>query len=532
MKVEQLQNAVKLTSPETGSITILTSVDLDSVEGIDQVTTNEPVVIPVANLAGLYAACLQVFSGASSGAGAGASLPEGSLPALLTTRISVRQDNHESILTATIDQTKEYFIDGVVTITNLLAFFQYDDSGTFKIAGYGGGKSKIICNLSSYTFIENLEGAGLPLGDNLEIEGVEFQITGESSKVYDVHEAEYPTWLLFTVYSQGDRVTDAGLNYEYINGTPSSGNPTSDVTFWLFLPPKKMNLVDVIYTNCVDIGIQEYSSYMGTRIARNGNNPTTEFIGVWERFQERDSVVSLVSGSDPIFKAGAGFLMNNRFSLDSIDIDLGPTAPLFDFAPANFAVSDLLEITESFVERDGVFDSSDTTIFPNITASDLESDWFRNTGLPHTLKGGHLSISVEVETVITVQSQFEDLLGTVVSSELDHVDSPSNGELRSLSRNTVCFSVSGDFPIAGSSGDLIAMRLAIFRDATSTFEFTTSIIRVVNSFQGGRDAVFISPSFIISMNENDIVNIQVANTSGTDNLTAELNSYWHIHKIG
>jgi len=42
----------------------------------------------------------------------------------------------------------------------------------------------------------------------------------------------YDPWAVGTTYSLGQRVRDTDINYEYINATPTAGNPTSDTAFW------------------------------------------------------------------------------------------------------------------------------------------------------------------------------------------------------------------------------------------------------------------------------------------------------------
>jgi len=79
----------------------------------------------------------------------------------------------------------------------------------------------------------------------------------------------------------------------------------------------------------------------------------------------------------PIFQEGASLVINSRFLTD-INCDLPASAAFCDFQSSNFANPSTLQIQGAIISRDGVTDSTDTNILPNILSSDIASIWKNN----------------------------------------------------------------------------------------------------------------------------------------------------------
>ena len=80
----------------------------------------------------------------------------------------------------------------------------------------------------------------------------------------------------------------------------------------------------------------------------------------------------------------------------------------------------------------------------------------------------------------------------------------------------------------GCTNDVAALKIVIFRDATTSFEDAKTSTRVINNLQGGRDVAYFALDDNVVLDINDYVKIQVANMSDTSNVTAELDSFFTV----
>ena len=393
----------------------------------------------------------------------------------LTGRVVVTQASD----LATIDSTKEYFIDGIVDMGSQSIEIPV---GGINLRGYNLGTSKLFSSVGSYTMFTS------PVGGSGDILGVDFavSVTGGGSQVYDV------------VSSTGfGAVEFARINYD----------------------------------DCVSLGTMDsYRQGLEEGSGRFGGTPTLTLKGTWVGgFRITTSIVrSLDAGmTEPLFKAGVGFTMASRFLTD-INCDLPASAAFCDFAPANFTNPSTLQLSGVILSRDGVIDSTDTNLTPNISGNSLASIWKGNIGLPNTHIGGDLEVTAEVTTSISVAGTFVDLAGTYTATELVHFDEPANGQLRHLGNSPVEYSLAGSLVLDSSSADVVAVKVVIWRDASSSFEDGRTVTRVINNLQGGRDVGYFTIRNNITLNQNDYVKLQVANVSATNNITAELSSFFVV----
>ena len=380
----------------------------------------------------------------------------------------------------TIDSTKVYFIDGIIDMGNTSIEIP---TGGISILGSTFDISKLISSEDNYTmFTSPVGGSGNVLGMDYAVE-----VTGASSEVYDL-------------------VSDTGneaFEFSRIN-----------------------------YNNCTSLGtIDNYRQGLESGTGRFGGTPELTLKGAWSGgyFIDTSIVRGLTDGSYSLYKAGAGFIMQSRFRSNQ-NIDLNATVSFVDFSPSNFANSLTLQFDGCLVSRNGVFDLTDSTIIPNISQTDIASNWSDNVGIENTYQGGSLQVSAEATTTISTISLFVDVDGTFAASSLDHFDSPSNGELRYLSGAPKHFRIVGNLICESSANDVLGLRLAIFRDATSTFEYSDPLLRQVNSLVGGRDVATFTQIAAFVLNKNDIINLQTSNESTTSDITMEDNSFIRVEE--
>lgn len=397
---------------------------------------------------------------------------------LLEKRIVVNQSNVATTLGGVIDSTAEYFIDGVLDLTGVS--IEVPSTGIY-IRGFNFDISKIECSDDTYTmFTSPVGGSGNILFDDIGI-----QVTGINSKVYDL---------------------------------------TGDTGF------EAIELNKVNYNNCTSLGeISNYRQGLEIGTGRFGGQPSLTLTGAWNGFRITTSITRMVDNAmtEPIFKAGLGFLMSGRFLTD-MNIDLGTTAPFADFSPSNFTGSDKFEIEKALISRVGVYDPTDSTILPNISSTDRETLFIDNIGITNTHKGGVLNVTAETATNIISSGTYFDLNGTWTSSDLDHFDSPSNGQLRQLDSTPKAYKLKAAIVLEGGGNDECGIRVVIFRDAGAVDEVQCTQVRLIDNLQGGRDVAYFNIDCRFDLFENDLVRLQVANLSDTTDVTAELDSYFLI----
>ena len=382
-------------------------------------------------------------------------------------------------LSGTLDSTVEYFIDGSIDMGSQQITVP---AGGLSLRGYNFDISKLTSTAASYTmFISPGGGSGNLLGQDFAIE-----VTGASSQVYDL----------------------AAL----------TGNEAIE-----------FNRVN--YNNCTSLGeIDNYRQGLETGTGRFGGQPSLTLTGAWAGgyFIDTSIVRGLDSGmTGALFEAGTAFVMQSRFRSNA-NIDLPANAAFFDFAAVDFPNPSTLQIDSAIITRNGVSDATDSNLTPNIAASNLSCSWMGNQGLENTFVGGQGVTSVEVATTISIAGTFVDLAGTVVASDLQHFDSPSNGQLRHLGTTPVDYQLSGQVILSTSANDEVDLKVVIFRSATTSFEDGKTTRRVINNLQGGRNVAYYGLVDNITLNQNDYVKLQVANVNATNNITSELDSYFLV----
>lgn len=409
--------------------------------------------------------------------------PEGSTPIddVLDNRIIVNQLNKDTTLGGTIDSTKEYFLDGVI------------DMGTTQITvpttgitikGFSFDVSGLTSSEDNYTMFisESIAiGSGNVLGLDYFI-----SVTGAGSKVYEIYDA-------------------TGFNaFEF----------------------QRINYID-----CTSLGdIYDYRQGLESGTGRFGGSPSLTLHGLWRGgFRITTSIVRSLSGlmTAPLFKEGTLFQMNSRFLTD-INCDLPTLAPFTDFRPVNFPNESTIQFKGVIMTRDGVADSNDSNITPNLVASGICCDWDNNIGMNNTFVGGTLKITSEAETVITTQNSGFDINGTWSTVDLQHFDSPNSGELRHIGTDPKDFRVSFDLVIDGQQSDVITIALVKLDGVSPSVEYSQT--RVINNLQGGRDVAYFNGTFNVRMNQNDSLIWEVINTTSTNNVTAEIDSQWIVEE--
>jgi hypothetical protein len=398
----------------------------------------------------------------------------------LVNRIVVNQDNFLTTICGVIDSSKQYFLDGIIDLgSNQITV----PTTGITISGLSFDISGLTSSEDNYTmFISEsiVIGSGNLLGADYFI-----SVTGAGSKVYELYDA-------------------TGFNaFEFAR---------------------------INYIDCTSLGdIYDYRQGLESGTGRFGGFPSLTLHGLWRGgYRITTSIVRSLDGTmtQPLFKEGTLFQMNSRFLTD-INCDLPTLAPFCDFQTVNFPNPSTVQIKGAIISRGGAFNANDTNIFPNLTASDLPCDWDNNIGIPNTFIGGGIVSSAEVTTDIITQGVAVDLNGTFTATDLQHFDSPANGRLRHIGINPREYTVNFDFILDGQqSVEYKIFLIKIDSLASVTVEYTQT--RVINNLQGGRDVAYYNGQTSVVLNQNDFVFWQVANITGSQDCTLELDSSWSV----
>lgn len=402
--------------------------------------------------------------------------------AVLENLIVVNQSNFSTTLGGTIDPDKEYFLDGNIDMGTTTITVP---SGGINIKGFDFKVSGLFSTENNYTlFISAVGGSGDILLMDFKID-----ISGTTSQVFNLE-------------------ADTGVE------------------------AFEMNMVN--FNNCTSLGeVDGYRQGLETGTGRFGGTPELTLSGTWSGgyFISTSICRDLIDGSYFLYKEGTVFTMASRFRSNA-NMDLNASVGFVDFVPANFPNANTLQFTETIIARNGLFDPTDATLIPNIGKGDIASSWRNNIGIDNTHVGGELDLTSETLTSITVLDQFETLLGTFTSSDLQHFDSPSNGQLRHLAETPREYSFNGNLIIDGTANDILTVRIRRWDDSASGFVTELTQTRKINPFSGTDDfAFFLYISRKIILDQDDYIFLEVANTSsGSNDITLKIDSYFIVEE--
>ncbi len=288
----------------------------------------------------------------------------------------------------------------------------------------------------------------------------------------------------------------------------------------------------VNFNDCTSLGyLDSYRQGLESGTGRFGGSPELEFRNAMVGGYRVDtSIVRSVTVPTALFKAGSGLAYNGRFII-GINADLPATGALIDFAPSNINNDESLQLRGCRITRQGVINTADTTIHPNVNENDVQSIWSDNVGVPNTVKYIRSNITAEVATTISAIDTYYPLKGTFTVQESSHLDMPANGEFRLLSGNGR-YQITGDFVIDGGSNNVLDVRVTKSTDDGATWPTELfHVRRQVNSLVGGRDVAFFPIAFIATLVEGDRIRLEVENKTATTNVTAELDSYFIVSQV-
>lgn len=385
----------------------------------------------------------------------------------LRTRIVVT----EASQLASIDSTKEYFIDGTVDMGTQTITVPV---GGLTLSGYGLNKSFLTSTAASYTMF-----AGNTAG-NVFITGLAIDVSGAGSKVFNL-----------------DNNSAFGA----------------------------IEIVQVNFENCTSLGfLSNYRQALEINTGRFGGTPNLTLEGTWVGgYRISTAIVRSLSASmtGALYQEGGAFVMYNRFLTD-INCDLPAGAALLDFQPTNFPNPNTLLLQGVALSRNGAFDTQDTNLIPNILKTNNSCLWSDNKGIGNTYRGGRRSWTTATATSATATPT--DLLGTLDSSELQHFDAPTPYVLRYTGGDEVEFEVEVNLELVGAATNLVRVDIVHYDASATTDIILGSITREIINLTTTPDRAYWIFNRHVTMATNDTVRVQVVD-AGIANVTAQVGSY-------
>jgi len=285
----------------------------------------------------------------------------------------------------------------------------------------------------------------------------------------------------------------------------------------------------VNFNNCSSLGeIDWYRQGLESGTGRFWWSPslTLSWTRSWWYFIETSIIRGMSdTTTDALYKEGTSFIMWSRFRSNQ-NIDLGTLQPFFDFQPSNFTNPSTVQLDWCIITRDWVFNPNDSNITPNMSKSDLVSNRNNNFWIDNTFVGGNLNITTEATTTITVDWQYETLLGTLTWNDLQHFDSPSNWQIRHLWITPREYKITTQFSLACTANNILGIRVRKYDSSLATTSTVFTQQQQVNNFAGSRDVAFSIIVTSAELDQNDYLFMEVANIWATNNIIADTD--WFI----
>lgn len=148
-----------------------------------------------------------------------------------------------------------------------------------------------------------------------------------------------------------------------------------------------------------------------------------------------------------------------------------------------------------------------------------------DVNIPVTISGGTIDITGEVETEIAAINTYYPLAGTFALLNANGFDVINGNQLRKTAGENRLQLVIFDAVVSGTAGNNLRARLVKFTAATGVTSEVISQIRQVNNVFGPDDNCQFNMVTNTQLAVGDYVFAEIRNESGTDNVTAKLDTF-------
>jgi len=389
---------------------------------------------------------------------------------LIVNRIYISQESDFG----TLQSGKEYFITGIVTISNPITI---PTGVNIRLNGYGTDISQLVATSNNFTMF-----SGLATG-NFTSTKVAFQASGTNSQVFDIKS--------------------------------QTGN-------------EAVEMEECNFNSCTKIGtLDNYRQGLGVNLGYFGGTPTYEFKGVWQGFRLSTAIIRGTSGAYSFWKAGTGFTFNGRFLTD-VNAVIPTGATFCDFAVGNVLTDEGLQFTNADFNPT----LSTGTVLPNIATTSTKVRVSRSRGLPNTYIGGYWNVSASANTALT-GGTIAKVAGTTVYYDLSWFSSSGNNAFVSLSTKEIVVEAVFNGGFTGVSNGEYTLTIRQWDNSLSAYVNISQLTFTTNGglFADTTESVsLISKNIVLNENDRIEVWVQDANATGND-ITMNLNSILKLREI-
>ncbi len=362
-----------------------------------------------------------------------------------------------------LNSTKEYFIDGDIDMGSISIIFP---QGGLMFKGLGFGVSQFKSSESNYTlFIDD----GVFSGD-LFINGLDIEVTGTGSKVFDLDNAENSNAV------------------EFINTN---------------------------FTNCTSLGnLKDYRQLLTNNVAFIDIKDGLTFDGTWSGGAAILTTIMLNIGAGvTIFKQGDSLSFEGSFRSDLNALSISSTTVLFDFVADDFVQDGAFSLTNVRV-------NPASNAVPNISPADQKSRFRNCSGIDNTFVGAAYTLTTAVSTGTLVDGTLVKMPGaTTYSDEFWFSNSVDNA---SIYDSTLPGEVEVNFNLSftGTANKELAVQVRQFDSSASAYvNIGPEYKATTNGGPAGTRAENVSGFAYATLNEDDRVEVWIKAVGSTNAIT-------------
>lgn len=270
--------------------------------------------------------------------------------------------------------------------------------------------------------------------------------------------------------------------------------------------------------------LSNYRQFFATGCAFFNYSNGFTFNGSWSGITIRDSI-SLFGGSTSILcKTGTTFTTGNfrcsiNFSSGAMNVD----AVLADFSESNISNYAGAQLTE-------ISALNNSNIMPNLSHVSIKAYYKGNVNLQKTSIGGKIRFDLNTETVISNDNEETKALGTTTSSLLEHFEEDGNNRLVYKGAQRRDFQVNGIIFLLGGNNDVVRV---ILKHYNSSGVLQSSGDKTIQALDGNvvQNLAQSAPIFSsFSLNQDDYIELHIANENDQSNITVTADSYFKIYE--
>jgi hypothetical protein len=301
-----------------------------------------------------------------------------------------------------------------------------------------------------------------------------------------------------------------------VSGAGSSVFALTDVDGTHAIEFSKVN-----FNNCSSLGyIDGYRQGLEMITGRFGGKPSLEFRGTWAGgyFIQASITRGVVDDTYSLYSCAVGQTFSSRFG-GNPNIVVPTNVTIFEMTPSNFTGDSLLQI-------DGAIFSGSGPVFSGIDETSRSVNVRNTKGTPNTYVGAFWSITTAVVTNTAVVNDYYKLLGTTTGTDLVWFTLPGNNDVTLSTSDQVNVVVTFVGSFTGSNNKVFTIKFRKWDNSGSAYVEGKQTQFTTNGSGRFESVTFFSPR--ITMDENDRIEVWIANNTDGSSITAAINTQFYV----